>query len=386
MTEAAHQMASNPLPPGARKPGSVGPGTDVRISIMDGERQRSSPPVERGEVVHQRAQRHHWLREQPGGERHRVLRRWFRTGDQGFLDDDGYLSLVGRLKELINRGGEKISPREIDEVLLTHPAVAEAVCFGVAASDLGRRSRSRGRRCAGRRRPKRSAGVLQGAPGRLQAAEADSHHRSDSAHGDRQDPAARRRASVCAAAVVRIVIAGAGAIGGYIGARLARVGADVVLFARGPHLRAMQERGLRVISPDGDFEVTAAGRPAILPPIGAADVVFLGVKAHSLTALAPPLRAALRPGHSRRQHAERHPVVVLPGHRRRARRAASRARRSGRRHRRGDRAAAGRRIARLLRDRHRRARRHPSHRGQSDQLRRARRQRVASGRARSPRR
>jgi 2-dehydropantoate 2-reductase len=88
---------------------------------------------------------------------------------------------------------------------------------------------------------------------------------------------------------VKIVVAGAGAIGGYIGARLARAGADVVLFARGPHLRAMQERGLRVISPDGDFEV----RPAVtgdLAGIGAADVVLLGVKAHSLSSLAPALR------------------------------------------------------------------------------------------------
>jgi acyl-CoA synthetase (AMP-forming)/AMP-acid ligase II len=62
---------------------------------------------------------------------------WFRTGDQGFLDEDGYLSLTGRLKELINRGGEKIGPREIDEVLLSHPAVAEAVCFGVPHSAWG---------------------------------------------------------------------------------------------------------------------------------------------------------------------------------------------------------------------------------------------------------
>jgi 2-dehydropantoate 2-reductase len=88
---------------------------------------------------------------------------------------------------------------------------------------------------------------------------------------------------------VKIVIAGAGAIGGYIGARLARAGADVVLYARGPHLQAMQERGLRVISPDGDFEV----RPATatdLGAIGTADVVFLGVKAHSLPSLAPQLR------------------------------------------------------------------------------------------------
>jgi len=88
---------------------------------------------------------------------------------------------------------------------------------------------------------------------------------------------------------VRIVIAGAGAIGGYIGARLARSGADVVLFARGPHLRAMHDRGLKIISPDGDFEV----KPQVtgdLATIGPADVVILGVKAHSLTSLAPQLR------------------------------------------------------------------------------------------------
>ena len=93
---------------------------------------------------------------------------------------------------------------------------------------------------------------------------------------------------------MRIAIAGAGAIGGYIGARLAKAGADVVLFARGPHLRAMQERGLRVISPDGDFEV----KPAVtgdLAAIGQVDVVFLGVKAHSLTQLAPQLTPLFGP-------------------------------------------------------------------------------------------
>ena len=93
---------------------------------------------------------------------------------------------------------------------------------------------------------------------------------------------------------MRIVIAGAGAIGGYIGARLARAGAEVVLFARGPHLQAMKERGLRVISPDGDFEV----RPQVtgdLNAIGRADVVFLGVKAHALTGLVPQLRPLFGP-------------------------------------------------------------------------------------------
>jgi acyl-CoA synthetase (AMP-forming)/AMP-acid ligase II len=62
---------------------------------------------------------------------------WFRTGDQGILDEHGYLTLVARIKELINRGGEKISPREIDEVLLGHPSIAEAVCFGVPHGTWG---------------------------------------------------------------------------------------------------------------------------------------------------------------------------------------------------------------------------------------------------------
>ena len=93
---------------------------------------------------------------------------------------------------------------------------------------------------------------------------------------------------------MKIVIAGAGAIGGFVGAKLARAGADVVLFARGPHLKAMQDRGLRVVSPDGDFEV----RPRVtgdLGSIGTADVIFLGVKAHGLTTLAPQLRPLFGP-------------------------------------------------------------------------------------------
>ncbi len=93
---------------------------------------------------------------------------------------------------------------------------------------------------------------------------------------------------------MRIVIAGAGAIGGYIGAKLIRAGADVVLHARGPHLEAMRRRGLRVTSPEGDFEVAPA-LAADLAGIGTADVVILGVKAHSLTALAPTLRPLFGP-------------------------------------------------------------------------------------------
>jgi 2-dehydropantoate 2-reductase len=93
---------------------------------------------------------------------------------------------------------------------------------------------------------------------------------------------------------VRIAIAGAGAIGGFIGARLAQAGSDVVLFARGPHLRAMQEKGLRVVSSDGDFEV----KPHVtgdLNDIGGADVIILGVKAHGLTTLAPQLSPFIGP-------------------------------------------------------------------------------------------
>jgi oxalate---CoA ligase len=130
MTEAAHQMASNPLPPGARLPGSVGPGTDVQISIMDDGGTHLSTGT-RGEVVIQGPNVIRGYENNPEANATSFVQGWFRTGDQGYLNADGYLTLVGRLKELINRGGEKISPREIDEVLLAHPAVAEAVCFGV---------------------------------------------------------------------------------------------------------------------------------------------------------------------------------------------------------------------------------------------------------------
>jgi acyl-CoA synthetase (AMP-forming)/AMP-acid ligase II len=130
MTEAAHQMASNPLPPTARKPGSVGPGTDVQISIMDAAGTHQPTDV-RGEVVIKGPNVITGYENNPEANATSFVDGWFRTGDQGYLDADGYLHLVARIKELINRGGEKISPREIDEVLLTHPAVAEAVCFGV---------------------------------------------------------------------------------------------------------------------------------------------------------------------------------------------------------------------------------------------------------------
>jgi acyl-CoA synthetase (AMP-forming)/AMP-acid ligase II len=102
----------------------------VAVSIMDGEGHHLAPG-ERGEVVIKGANVTSGYENNPEANASSFVDGWFRTGDQGYLDPDGYLVLVGRLKELINRGGEKISPREIDEVLITHPAVAEAVCFGV---------------------------------------------------------------------------------------------------------------------------------------------------------------------------------------------------------------------------------------------------------------
>ena len=130
MTEAAHQMASNPLPPAARKAGSVGRGTQVEIAILD---QKGSvlQPATTGEVSIKGPNVFRGYEGNPSANAESFSNGWFRTGDQGYLDDDGYLTLVGRIKELINRGGEKISPREIDDALFTHPAVAEAVCFGI---------------------------------------------------------------------------------------------------------------------------------------------------------------------------------------------------------------------------------------------------------------
>ena len=130
MTEAAHQMASNPLPEGKRLPGSVGVGTGVDIAIMD-EGGTLQPVGARGEVVIKGPNVIQGYEDNPEANASSFTSGWFRTGDEGILDSEGYLSLVGRLKELINRSGEKIAPQELDEVLLTHPAVAEAVAFGV---------------------------------------------------------------------------------------------------------------------------------------------------------------------------------------------------------------------------------------------------------------
>jgi len=136
MTEASHQMASNPLPPGERRAGTVGIATGIEIGIMD-EAGALLASGDAGEVVIKGPSIIDAYANNPEANAKAFTTGWFRTGDQGVLGAGGYLSLIGRLKEMINRGGEKIGPREIDEVLLSHPAVAEAVCFGIPHPSWG---------------------------------------------------------------------------------------------------------------------------------------------------------------------------------------------------------------------------------------------------------
>ncbi len=136
MTEATHQMASNPLPPRTRKPGSVGLPAGPEIAIMD-EAGGLLPHGTVGEIVIRGPNVTAGYENNPKANAEAFTNGWFRTGDQGAMDAEGYLSLTGRLKEIINRGGEKISPREVDEVLMDHPAVAQVVCFGMPHPKLG---------------------------------------------------------------------------------------------------------------------------------------------------------------------------------------------------------------------------------------------------------
>jgi acyl-CoA synthetase (AMP-forming)/AMP-acid ligase II len=136
MTEATHQMASNPLPPAKRKPGAVGLAAGPEVQIMD-EAGNILAPDTVGEIVIRGANVTTGYENNPKANAEGFTNGWFRTGDQGVKDAEGYVSLTGRLKEIINRGGEKISPREIDEVIMDHPAVAQVVCFGVPHPKLG---------------------------------------------------------------------------------------------------------------------------------------------------------------------------------------------------------------------------------------------------------
>jgi acyl-CoA synthetase (AMP-forming)/AMP-acid ligase II len=138
MTEATHQMASNPLPPGERRPRTVGVATGVEVAVLD-DAWRPVAAGESGEVSVRGRSVVDGYRDRPEANAEAFRDGWFRTGDRGRLSGDGYLTLDGRLKELINRGGEKISPHEVEEALLSHPAVAEAVAFAAPDAKLGER-------------------------------------------------------------------------------------------------------------------------------------------------------------------------------------------------------------------------------------------------------
>ncbi|MCY4190383.1 MAG: AMP-binding protein, partial [Rhodospirillaceae bacterium] len=136
MTEAAHQMASNLLPPGARKPGTVGIAAGPEVAVLDGGNE-PVPVGDVGEVCIRGANVTPGYEANPAANAEAFAGGWFHTGDQGHMDPEGYLTITGRLKEIINRGGEKISPREVDEILLNHPAVAQAVTFALPHDKLG---------------------------------------------------------------------------------------------------------------------------------------------------------------------------------------------------------------------------------------------------------
>jgi acyl-CoA synthetase (AMP-forming)/AMP-acid ligase II len=136
LTEASHQVASNPLPPRMRKAGTVGFGTGVQIAIFDADG-HTLPAHRAGEVVVRGPSVMQAYRDNAAASAAAFVDGWLRTGDVGALDENGYLTLTGRIKEMINRGGEKISPTEIEAALLAHPAVAEAAAFAVPDAKYG---------------------------------------------------------------------------------------------------------------------------------------------------------------------------------------------------------------------------------------------------------
>ena len=136
MTEATHQMTSNPLPPKQQKAGFVGLPAGPEVSIMS-ENGDIMKQGEEGEVCIKGKNVTLGYENNEEANKTSFTNGWFRTGDQGYFDEDGYLKISGRLKEIINKGGEKISPLEVDNVLMDHPSIDQAVCFGYEDKMLG---------------------------------------------------------------------------------------------------------------------------------------------------------------------------------------------------------------------------------------------------------
>ena len=136
MTEATHQMASNPLPPAIQKPGLVGMPAGPEICIMN-DKNKKLPQGEIGEICIKGDNVTNGYENNPEANKQSFVNDWFRTGDEGFFDEDGYLKISGRLKEIINKGGEKISPLEVDNILMDFPPIDQALCFGYKDKMLG---------------------------------------------------------------------------------------------------------------------------------------------------------------------------------------------------------------------------------------------------------
>ena len=136
MTEATHQMTSNPLPPAIQKPGLVGMPAGPEICIMN-DKNEKLPQGEIGEICIKGDNVTNGYENNPEANKQSFVNNWFRTGDEGFFDKDGYLKISGRLKEIINKGGEKISPLEVDNILMDFPPIDQALCFGYKDKMLG---------------------------------------------------------------------------------------------------------------------------------------------------------------------------------------------------------------------------------------------------------
>ena len=136
MTEATHQMTSNPLPPAIQKPGLVGMPAGPEICIMN-DKNEKLPQGEIGEICIKGDNVTNGYENNPEANKKSFVNNWFRTGDEGFFDEDGYLKISGRLKEIINKGGEKISPLEVDNILMDFLPIDQALCFGYKDKMLG---------------------------------------------------------------------------------------------------------------------------------------------------------------------------------------------------------------------------------------------------------
>ena len=315
MTEAGHQMTSNPLPPGRARRRARSASRPAPRSASSTPPARDVAPGAAGEVAIRGPGLTPGYLNNEQANAEAFFDGWFRTGDEGALED-GYLRLRGRLKEMIIRGGENISPHEVEAVLLAHPQVAEAVAFGVADDKYGQTVAAavvlRGEATAEELRgdARRSLAAFK-VPDRIHIVERDPQdaHRQGAALADGGPPRGRRRGEVRGARRGR---------DRRLRGRRARTApaSDVTLIARGEHLRAMAEHGVRVHSPRGDFEAHPAAtvghrrgrrcrrrlrRPEGLQP--ARD------RARDRPAAAAGRRRGRRP--------ERHPLVVLPAARRR---------------------------------------------------------------------